>query len=287
MLLYVTTMTSNFSIFVIILNYKRYGDTKRCLGSIFASDLPKESIVLVVDNSQVGQEQNELKKKFHSITLIPNKKNVGFATGNNIGIQYALKQGATHILIVNPDTVIPKTFFAPLLSTIHSNPNTGIVAPALKHRQKNEIFYGLDGSIDWRTGKPTHVNVISIKDTSTIKAEFVSFACVLIAASVFAKIGLIDEGYFMYLEDVDFCLRARQANFRVYLNPTVVVEHKTSSSFRRPTDKLFYSFPSHLYFITKWMAFPQKIFAILYICLFYPYLYLLWTIHGLKMYRFK
>jgi GT2 family glycosyltransferase len=99
---------------------------------------------------------------------------------------------------------------------------------------------------------------------------------------VFKKIGLIDERYFMYLEDVDFCLSARKAGFLIGLSPRVIVDHKQSASFKKPTDKLKISFVSHLKFILKWLKFPQNLFPLGYQLLFYPYLYVLWTIHALR-----
>ena len=96
------------------------------------------------------------------------------------------------------------------------------------------------------------------------------------------KIGQLDTGYFMYFEDVDYCLTARKKGFNIILDPSVVVTHKTSSSFKRPTDKLPINFVSHLRFVFKWLKFPQFIAPLLYILFLYPYLYLLWTYHLLK-----
>ena len=109
------------------------------------------------------------------------------------------------------------------------------------------------------------------------KYQFVSFACVLIKREVFEKIGLLNELYFMYLEDVDYCLTAGKAGFQCFIDPRVKVKHETSSSFSIPTQKLKFSFISQFKFINRWLKFPQKIYAYIYMIFFYSYLYLLWT----------
>lgn len=269
-------------LFVIILNYKKYGDTETCLHSLIKSHLPTNTSIIIVDNSQDKEKQDALLQKFPTITLLRNHKNLGFAAGNNRGITYGIEQHASAILLLNPDTLVATNFVQPLIHTLQSKKSIGIVATALKHKQKNIFMIGMEGSIDWNTAMPRHVNVKKISSNNIRTAEFVSFAAVLIKADVFKKVGLLDEHYFMYLEDVDYCLKVRNYGFSIVLNPTVVVQHHTSSSFKKPTDKLFLSFQSHVYFIKKWIAFPKNMVPLLFTILFYPYLYILWTVQALR-----
>ncbi len=266
-------------IFVLILNYRRHHDTINCLRCLQKSDLPKNSKIIILDNTADDSSAKIIRVKFPQIKLIKNKKNLGFAKGNNIGIRYALKHQATHILIINPDVCLPKKFFSPLLKNFQTNPQLGLVAPALKHQVKKKTYFGLDGYLDWSIAKPQHYSLTKITKTKPISAEFLTFACVLISAKVFSQTGLIDERYFMYLEDVDFCLTARRQGFDLWLNPNIIATHQTSASFTHPRHKLKISFISHLKFIGKWLSFPQNIFAWAYQTIFYPYLYLLWTYH--------
>lgn len=223
------------------------------------------------------------KKTLPKIKVIKNPGNFGFAKGNNVGVKYALKEGATHILIINPDVVVDRTFFNPLLKDLESDKKIMLAAPAIRHEQNGIQFYGLDGKVDWKTAKATHTNLRwQPKDGQLIEAQFVTFACVLMKKEVFDKVGLLDDSFFMYLEDVDYCLKVKKAGFRIVLDPAVVVDHETSSSFARPTDKLLISFRSQLLFINKWLVFPKNVFPLVYTLIFYPYLYLLWTYHGLK-----
>jgi len=156
------------------------------------------------------------------------------------------------------------------------------VAPVIYHEQKRRKIYGLEGKVKWKYAKPEHRNLFNIKRLRPITSEFVTFACVLISADTFRKVGYLDEGYFMYFEDVDYCLSADKAGKKIILDPSVVVAHNTSSSFKRPTQKLFISFKSHLRFIKKWLTPIKRLVPYLYAFTLYPYLYLLWTYHGIK-----
>lgn len=268
-------------IFVIILNYRNYQETLMCLKSLQRSIGGDKLSFLVVDNSEDTASGDFFSHKIPEVAYLKTKKNMGFAGGNNLGIKYAIKHKATHVLIINPDVRVETQFIHPLLENF-KNSNVGIVAPAIIHKQKNILKYGLEGVMDWKLAKPSHRNVTILEDKSSIISEFVTFACVLIKVSVFKKIKYIDERFFMYFEDVDFCLRANQSGFKIILDPKVRVSHNTSSSFDVPTQKLVISFKSQLKFINKWLKFPQNILPLINALIEYPYLYLLWTYHRYK-----
>lgn len=266
-----------------ILNYRRFSDTEKCLTDLMRSDLPAEVEFLIIDNSPNDTPSEYFKKSFPKIKVIRNLGNFGFAKGNNVGIRYVIERGASHVLIINPDVTVGRRFLKPLLLGLEKDKEAMIIAPAICHEQNGKTFFGLWGKIDWRTCKATHLNVRRLPKNKVVKkAEFVTFACALIKTEVFSKVGLLDEQYFMYLEDVDFCLSVNRAGFKVLLHSGVVVDHITSSSFRRPTDKLLISFRSQVTFINKWLGFPRNIFPLVYTLVFYPYLYLLWTYHYYK-----
>ncbi|EKD53463.1 MAG: hypothetical protein ACD_61C00040G0015 [uncultured bacterium] len=265
----------------IVLNYRNLKDTVNCLQALKASDRGEEVNYFVVDNSPEKLTPNLLKEIFPKVTYIASKKNLGFAGGNNLAIKKALKDGSTHILIINPDVTVGKTFFGPLMKHF-SDKKVGLVAPVIYHTQKGRKIYGLEGRVDWSIAKTEHRNLSTLKNTAPITSEFVTFACVLISRETFQKAGLLDDGYFMYFEDVDYCLTAGKAGFRIILDPSVVISHRTSSSFKRPTQKLLISFRSHLRFIGKWLPPYRRLLPYLYAFSIYPYLYVLWTYHGLK-----
>lgn len=272
-------MSSKIS--AIVLNYNHPDDTTQCLRSLLKTNIGKKVDYYIVDNSPRPKTEKAFKKQFPQITYLSSPSNLGFAAGNNQAIKKALRSGAQYILIINPDVTVNNDFFSPLLKHF-SDPDVGLVAPVIYHTQKGQKVFGLEGKVDWKIAKPEHRNLSSLVDMRPITAEFVTFACVLISRDTFQKVGLLDEGYFMYFEDVDYCLSAGRAGKKIILDPHVLVAHNTSSSFKRPTQKLFISFRSHLRFIRKWLTLEKRLIPYLYAITLYPYLYLLWTYHGLK-----
>ena len=269
-------------VFIIILNYNKHEDTTNCINHLHKSDLPSGTEIIIVDNSQTDESKKVLSKAFPKIKLIKAKENKGFANGNNLGIRFALKNKASHIMIINPDVTVGKSFLKPLFETFNSKPKAGLISPIHSHQQNKQTFFGLGGKINWQTTKCEHLNTNKLTLKEATKYQFVSFACVLIKKEVFEKTGLLNELYFMYLEDVDYCLTAGQSGFDCLIEPKVKIHHDTSSSFAIPTQKLKISFVSQLKFIKRWLKFPKSTYAYIYMIFFYSYLYLLWTYHYYK-----
>lgn len=261
-------------VFCLILNYNRKQDTVLAARSLAAADLPAGSRIVIVDNGSQNLAKY-FEQEVEDCVYIKSPGNIGFAAGNNQGIAYALKNGATHILIINPDVIVPKRFFTPLLGVFRDHPKAGLVAPA--HREPGSSTYGLGGWIDWQMARFPHDNVRKLPRQPR-RYDLLTFACVLIKREVFERAGLIDSRYFLYLEDVDYCVTAERSGYELWLDPQVVVTHATSSSFVDPRGKIMFSFKSSFIFINKWYRGIQKIRPILHTLYFYPYTYLLWTL---------
>lgn len=271
----------NSKVAAIILNYKHLDDTLSCLSNLKITDKGKEISYFVVDNSPSKKTEIIFAKSLKDVTYIPSPQNIGFAGGNNLAIRRILDKNFTHVLIINPDVTVGKKFFTPLL-THFNDPKVGIVAPAIVHTQKNIKMYGLEGKVNWKLAKPEHRNINNLKSKKPINCQFVTFACVLISIDNIRKVGLLDEGYFMYFEDVDYCLSSKKEGFKIILDPNVLITHETSSSFKHPTQKLKINFKSHFRFINKWLNPINRLIPIIYIIFLYPYLYLLWSYHEHK-----
>jgi len=265
----------------IILNYKHLEDTISCLSNLRNTDKGKDVVYFVVDNSPSKKTKKIFDTNYDYVIYIPSHNNIGFAGGNNLALRLILNGDYSHVLIINPDVTVGKKFFSPLLAHFNDE-KVGIVAPAIAHTQKNLKMYGLEGKINWRLAKPEHRNIKNIRSNKTIKCQFVTFACVLISTDNLKKVGLLDEGYFMYFEDVDYCLSSQKMGFKIVLDPKIIVNHNTSSSFNHPTQKLIINFKSHLRFINKWLQPLNRLIPLIYIFLLYPYLYLLWSYHEFK-----
>ena len=148
----------------------------------------------------------------------------------NVGIKYALKHRAYAVLLLNQDTIVKPSFLKPLVDWAEADKGIGIVAPVIKHKQFGKVRYDLGGKINWWLGKATHINRSRIEINQPAERDYVSGCCLLVKRSVFEKIGLLDEKFFLYFEDDDFCTRARKAGFTVWVVPKSQIYHKLSSS---------------------------------------------------------
>lgn len=265
------------SLAIILLNYKHQSDSQKCLDHLLKCHWPSTPKIYFVDNSSTETDVEKLKRKYPDLVYLPQKYNYGFAKSINVGLKLAKKEGNNFFLIINPDVTVGSTF--PRLLDNFQNKQVYLVAPAIKHSQNGHSVYGLDGTVDWRTAKASHSNVSKIKNKNLKSSQFVTFACVFISRYCLNNVGYLDERYFMYLEDVDYCLTVNKNGGKIILDPSILVEHLTSSSFSKPTQKLPISFLSQIKFIHKWLPLLKRVWPIIYHSFLYFYLYLLWTYH--------
>lgn len=231
-------------VFASILNYNGRENTIDCLKSL--EKISKNSFylkIIVIDNASV--EKFELPSFPNlDIHLIMNKRNLGFSGGHNIGIKYALANGADYVLILNNDTVVEKDLIAELIKS--SNGNIGIVAPKIyfykgyefhkeryKDKEKGKVFWYAGGSMDWKNVIGSHRGVDEVDNGQYDKVEqtdFSSGCCMLVKKEVFERVGIFDEKYFLYYEDNDLSQRAKKLGFSILYCPKAVLWHKNAGS---------------------------------------------------------
>jgi GT2 family glycosyltransferase len=217
---------------VIILNWNGERVIEPCLESLGAVADPPLSII-VVDNASSDSSPRIVRERFPHIELIVNERNLLFAEGNNVGIRRALARGAGAVLLLNNDTEVDPLFARRMLDALESDDRAGIVGPKIfYHDDPERLWYGGGGfyPLIW---VPRHVDIRKLDGeihSSPGDTGYVSGCAMLVRAAVFEDVGLLDPGYVMYCEDVDFCLRARRRGWRCRYEPRALVWHKVSSS---------------------------------------------------------
>jgi len=224
---------------VVIVNYESWVDTKDCIRSIYATkDTPH---IIVVDNGSRDDSVAKLKESFPDLDLLISPNNVGFSAGNNLGIQKALKLGAQVIYLLNNDTLVDQNlFFRSYRSAAGKNRVVGAKIYYAKdyefhdsQKGQGNILWYAGGYVDWSTGIAKHRGVDE-EDRGQydvpVPVEFITGCFMAIPRQVFHKTGLLDESFFLYLEDADFCLKAKSKKIELLYNPTLLVYHKNSSS---------------------------------------------------------
>ena len=193
-------------------------------------------------------------KKFPGAVIIDNtNNNRGFAKAVNIGIKKALKMGAEKIILINPDIEITKKDITDLATN-----NADIIGPVLL----SNGVYDYGGKVNWVIGRTAHLKGDPfLEKGSPSEIDYVSGACMIIKKEVFERIGFFDERFFMYFEDADFCLRAKQAGFKITINPKIIIKHALTKN----AQKNNYVLASNKKFVDKWISWYLRPAAYLYL----------------------
>ena len=246
------------NLFVIIVNFNNGKDIVLCLKSLIKA-YPKINII-VVDNGSTDMSLQRIGLwKYRYMKVIRNKENLGFTKGMNKGIKLALKKGAENILLLNPDTEVSFGFLEPLLAN-----KAEIVSPVIKFKRKGECVYDFGGRVNFLIGRTTHLEKNNV-NAHLSSIDYVSGCCMLIRRKVFEKIGLLDERYFLFFEDSDFCLRAKRAGFKVALESKSVIVHKLSEGKDKSLRYLYHLLLSNFIFINNWIPVYRRPLAYLYL----------------------
>lgn len=214
---------------IIILNWNGLKDTIECLNSIKKITYPNYETI-VVDNGSSGDDVQVLRKKFgKSIRIIENKKNYGFAEGNNIAIRKVMNEKkSNYVLLLNNDTVVDKRFLDGLVKVAESDEKIGIVGPKIYYYDYNgrkDVIWFAGGKINWWLGRP-----YNIKEDNREYTDFITGCCMLIPIEKLKKVGLFDKTYFAYFEDADLCERFKRGGFKFKISEKSKIWHKTHKS---------------------------------------------------------
>jgi len=247
---------------IIILNWNRFRDTAECLESVFKIRYSNYSVV-VVDNGSVDDSAAGIEKAFDRVTLIRNKDNLGYAEGNNVGILHALERGADYIWLLNNDTVVDPDALIAMVELAERDRGIGILGSKIYYFDQPEVLWFAGATIDWHRAISPHIgrleNDIGQYDLAT-EVDRVTGCSMLVRREVFEKIGMFDEKFFLYDEEVDLCVRARKKGIRNYYVPKSVVYHKISVSSGENSVPIYayYNTRNFLYLIRKNIPFPRR-----------------------------
>lgn len=217
------------TILCIILNWNGREDTLDCLASLTAVTYPRLS-TLVVDNGSTDGSVEAIRGAYPHIELIETGKNLGFAAGNNIGLRHALAQGADYVLLLNNDTVVDPDFIEQLVTVAQENDRIGIVGPTIYYHSHPNTIWSAGGAIDWRRGWTWMVG-LDEKDkgqfgTTPRPVDFVTGCALMISRRALESAGLLDERFFMYYEETEWCVRVARAGFEIRHVPAARIWHK-------------------------------------------------------------
>jgi GT2 family glycosyltransferase len=223
------------NVWIVPVNYNGLEDTRKCLRSL-AETSPTASVVLV-DNASIVDPTPIIGTEFPWVHLIRNRTNEGWSGGNNTGIRHALAQGAEFVILLNNDTTVHPRFVGRLLAAADANPEHGVLGPVIRFMDEPEqtMADGVSFNLPGTLGLFGHVPVPekSAEPPSVTEVDVVNGCCMMIRRSVFERVGLIEDRFFLIHEESDFCLRVQRAGFKCGVIAEGLVWHKGSSSFKR------------------------------------------------------
>jgi GT2 family glycosyltransferase len=213
---------------IVILNWNSYEVTLDCLLSLRKMDYHNFEVVLV-DNGSVDDSPARLVQSAPEIRLIRNETNLGFAGGCNVGMRDALRRGTDYVLLLNNDTIVAPDFLSQLVSLAESDAKIGAVSPKiLFFDHPDRLNYAGGEHRRWRLF-PKMIGLRHLDDGRYDKIREVSFltgCAFLIKADVVRRIGVLEEVYFHFYEDIEWSLRALKAGYKEMYVPTAVIWHK-------------------------------------------------------------
>ncbi len=259
------------SVYIIIVNWNGLKDTYECIRSVLNISY-KNYTILVVDNGSDKDDSKEIATKFPEVITLRSESNLGFSGGNNLGIKYAMDKGAEYILLLNNDTIVEKDFLDVLVNIASKNQTIGLAVPKINYYSEPSKVWYAGGYISKFRGAAL-TEGCGKSDSKYTEDKFVTFAtacCLLIDKRVINDIGLMDENYFLYLEDADYCLRSYNSGYKILFAAQSKIYHKINKSTTKENNyiPLYYNTRNRLTFIKK---FYKNIFyfSLLYmLCIF-------------------
>lgn len=225
-------MSRPAKILILLLNWNGKKDTLECLASLKKVTYSNFQTI-VVDNGSTDDSVAALRRAYPDMPILETGANLGFAGGNNVGIEWALRHHAEWILLLNNDTVVAPDFLDAFLAAAAAQPKAKILGAKILRYHQPKVVDHLGGY--WNPSMaeflPLEAGQIDHPYFNMQKADYVCGAGLLMHRSVPEKIGLLEPNFFLFWEETDFCCRARRAGLEVWTAPEARIWHKVSSSF--------------------------------------------------------
>lgn len=248
----------SLSVAIVIVNYNGYDDTVECVKSIKKINYDNYRIFLVDNASR--DKTRLLNDPFlaQNAEIILSSENLGFSGGNNLAIEKAVKQGYNFILLLNNDTVVEANFLHELVKTAEAHTRIGVVTGKIYYYYQRDTVWSAGGAYDRTTGLTEQY---SGKDNGQFDIEkeisFSTGCLMLIPSEVIKQVGKMDESYFLYSEDSDYCQKIMDAGYKLFYTPKAIIYHKVSASTgdRSPIQQR-YMMRNNLYMIKRFSEKP-------------------------------
>lgn len=244
---------------IIIINYKGWEDTIECMDSLLKANYPANFRIhtIIVDNCSQDESTERINEWIdinagssqNDFFLIVTKENLGFSGGNNFGVSFAKNNfNSDYFMLLNNDTTVHPDFFEPLVTCAEKDTHIGIVGPEI-HDYYSRDNYILGGYLSIRKGSGYHY--YNTRKASGSEVSFLSGCAWLIRKEAMNDCGMMDENYFLYVEDVDYCYRMIHNGYTLVPTSDSIIYHKEGRSTKVKPSIYYYNTRNRLYFESK------------------------------------
>ena len=220
---------------IIIINWNTYQLTFNCLKSLGECSY-KNKKVFFVDNGSIDGSGDKIALEFSEINYIKNEKNEGFTGANNLALKAILEQDFDYVLLLNNDTEVKPNFLSLLEAKMNSDNKLAATQPLILNFKNKDTIWNAGGSFNTFFGltktrlKGMIFNPQLNIETST---QWITGCCILVKTSVVKQVGLLDNRFFAYFEDVDWSIRMTNLGYKLAVVPESIIYHHTSGSTKK------------------------------------------------------
>jgi len=253
---------------IIIVNYNSGEELIVCIKSIIRYLTNVSYEIIVVDNNSTDNSRELLKEFSAEIKTIILETNTGYAIANNYGMEQCKGE---YILLLNPDTYLNNNSIKQMIVFLDNKPEVGVVGPLLTDQNgksqlpssnfpdlKQQILYMLNFKFLLNRIARSYEQRKALKLKIPFEVDWISGACFMLKRTIYESVGGLDEGFFLYAEDVDWCIRIKDSGWKIYCYPSTEVVHIRGVSTKKNIFLLITTrYKSNLYFAKKHFSSSQ------------------------------
>ncbi len=229
---------------IILLNFNNEQFTIDCLKSLEHVTYPNIEPI-VVDNGSKAESLNAVRSAADSnVIILETGKNLGFTGGNNYGLKYALDNAADYIILLNNDTIVAPDMFDIMIDTMEKDPTIGVTGPMIYYFDAPELIWSVGGKINWNN---CNTSMLGLNEEDKGQygetpqtTDFVTGCALLARREVWEKVGGLDENFFIYYEETEWCVRASRAGYKIVYVPNAMMWHKIGLDARATSPRVYY-----------------------------------------------
>ncbi len=256
-------------IVTLVLNTNRREDTLACVASLRAMTYPTE--IVVIDNDSSDGSAAAIRAADPDVTVLETGTRLGYTTGNNFGFDYVHTQtDVDAVFVLNEDTLAEPDMLEHLVAEFEAGGRRAVVGPEVRYADERDVIWCAGGDIDWRRGYTVNLEIDTMTPgvgRSPFDVPFIVGCAMLIPIAALERVGGFDPRYFIYWEEVDWCVRAQSLGFGMRVVPAAVLYHKVPRVTGGPTPRvLYYLTRNRLIFLHKHLPWYRQPLSLAWTC---------------------